>query len=726
MKSKFTRFIAISMVLVLLLGTVTAFAASSYGTYIYAKDGFSTTSPDAYTPTLLIDSAYMGLVEATEKKLTSPSDIEVDENDHVYIADADNDRIVVLDEYYKFKFTIDKFINGNGIPDALDNPQGLFVGNGKIYVADTDNKRIAIFNQEDGSFYTIVEQPEDEVFPEGSVYRPIAVAVDKSGRMYIVSSSTYMGVIAMNEQSEFQGFIGAQKVTISTMDIIWRYFQTKEQRARSEQYISTNFNNIDIDDRGFIYVTSDQIAESSQQAAVKSKGSTYSPVKKLNTAGDDIMKRNGFFGFGEVSTLTKTTSQMPNQGTTVSSTSTITGVSQITDVALGEEGTWSIIDAKRQKVLTYDENGSLLFIFGDQGSQLGNLKGIKALCYQGSRLLLLDKSTASISVYTRTEYGDILIGALRNQNNRNYDKAKEDWENILQRNNNFDAAYIGIGKALHRSGDWEGAMEYYKNAYDTENYSNSFKMFRKEWVSKYILLVPVVIIIVCVALTKFFGYAAKVNSKVAVSGKKKTLWHEFIYGFHVIFHPFDGFWDLKHEKRGSMRAALIYIVLAILTFTYQSVGKGYAFNPYNNYISIFAQILSVLVPVFLWVLANWCFTTLFEGEGSLKDIFIATAYATLPLTLLLVPSVICTYFLTTSEASVVNLLESVAWIWVGLLVFFGSQVTHDYTLIKNVAMCLCTIVGMVFLMFVAILFSSMLVNVVNFVTSIVTEISYRM
>lgn len=37
------------------------------------------------------------------------------------------------------------------------------------------------------------------------------------------------------------------------------------------------------------------------------------------------------------------------------------------------------------------------------------------------------------------------------------------------------------------------------------------------------------------------------------------------YVFHVIFHPFDGFWDLKHEKKGSVPAALTFVVLTIIT-----------------------------------------------------------------------------------------------------------------------------------------------------------------
>ena len=52
--------------------------------------------------------------------------------------------------------------------------------------------------------------------------------------------------------------------------------------------------------------------------------------------------------------------------------------------------------------------------------------------------------------------------------------------------------------------------------------------------------------------------------------------------------------------------------------------------------------------------------------------------------------------------------------------------THDFTLGKNIIMTIATALCMMVIMFVAILFSSLLVKMFSFVSNIVTEISYRM
>ena len=218
----------------------------------------------------------------------------------------------------------------------------------------------------------------------------------------------------------------------------------------------------------------------------------------------------------------------------------------------------------------------------------------------------------------------------------------------------------------------------------------------------------------------------KVNARAAVAGGKRTFGEELAYGFHLIFHPFDGFWDLKHEKRGSLRASFVYIAITILAFTYQSMGQGYLMNPQQGYSSFWVQILGVLVPLLLFVLANWCLTTLFEGEGSFKDIFIACSYSLLPLPLIIIPVTIYSNFAIATEVSIISFITKFAFVWLGILIVFGTQVTHDYTLGKNIITILGTVVAMVFIMFIALLFSTLVGKMVSMVTNIVTEIQYRM
>ena len=707
------KFIALVMVFVFALGSLSVLAITPYSSYTYDIDGELAQSPDAYTPDQVITSAAMEL--GSLPALNGPRDLFVGPDESVYIADASNNRIVALNRYYQMKFTIDEFVNHHGVPDSLSNPNGVFVNDEYIYVADTNNSRIVIFDLT-GEFVSIVDAPNADVFPDNSVYRPIALAVDKAGRMYIVSSTTYMGIISMNPDGEFQGFIGAQEVSIGALEILWRKLQTKEQREGSIDYVSTEFNNITIDSEGFIYVTTSSIGQAQQQAAIRDKSSKNAPVKKLNTAGTDILKRNGFFApAGEVAVINMAAADNGVAG----------GASKIIDVALGPQGTWSIIDEKRQKIFTYDEEGKLLFVFGDSGMQVGNLSSVQAIAYKGSDILVLDKTENNITVYKRTEYGDLLLTAIQHNRERQYDLATEDWTNVLQRNGNFDEAYIGIGKALFRSGEYEEAMDYYKNAYETTNYSEAFKMWRQDWIKKYVLIVPLVIVLAIVGYSLFFGYAYRLNVKGHTKTGKRTFWEEIIYGFWVMFHPFDGFWDLKHEKRGSVRGAFFYIGCTVLAFTYKAVGSSYLVNPYNTYTNILAIVAGIMVPYLLWCAANWCLTTLFDGEGSFKDIFIATGYALAPIPLFMFPVTICTNFLTLEEIGILDLLFTISFIWAGFLIFFGSMVTHDYAFLKNLVISVATIVGMAVIMFIAVLFSGLANNIIGFITSIAVEVSYR-
>ena len=279
---------------------------------------------------------------------------------------------------------------------------------------------------------------------------------------------------------------------------------------------------------------------------------------------------------------------------------------------------------------------------------------------------------------------------------------------------------------MYRNGEFEESREYFEAAYDTLNWSTSYKDIRKEFMSDYFLFLLIGILALIVVLVLISRYITKVNKRIKKADQRRTYWEELLYSFYVMLHPFDGFWDLKHERRGSLRGAMTINLIVVLTFFYQSIGQGYLMNPYNTYFTIWSQAISVLVPLFLFVTANWCLTTLFEGEGSFKDIYIACSYSMMPIPLLVIPATIYSNFAISTEIELLTLLTTIAFLWMGVLIFFGTQVTHDYSIFKNLVTILGTILGMVFIIFIAILFSTLVAKLVSLGTNIVTELQYRM
>ncbi|MBQ8449102.1 MAG: DUF1282 family protein [Clostridia bacterium] len=722
---KSSKILVAVLCLLMLLTSIPVFAASApYETYTYSMDGEPMASPHAYVPDRTVSNFDMGLNTA----LTNPKDLFVGPDGNIYISDAPSGtygicRVIVLDSEFKYQFEITGFINQNGIRDSFSTPDGLFVNEENIYVCDSENQRIVVFDLV-GNFVRMIEAPQADVMGEDTIFHPVAVSVDASGKLYVVSDQTYSGVFALEADGSFICFIGAQKADVPLATRIRRIFFPD---VVAEEYITSAYNNITIDADGFVWVTTDDIDQETLATAISSGDATYAPVKRLNNQGVDIMRRNGFFiPAGEVSFKNDASSSAGTSSSSgSSSTSAANGPSKLIDVALGPNGMWSVIDSSRCRIYTYDSDGNMLFAFGDKGQQLGNLSQPTALAYSESALLVLDSTLKSITVYKREPYGDVIDKALGFTAERKYNDALTMWNEIYKNNTNFDAALVGIGTNLYREGDYEASLEYFKAAGDITSYSDSFKAIRKAWVENWVLLLIAIVVIAIVLLSKFLGYVGKKNKEGITKLGKRTLWEEFIYGFYLIMHPFDGYWDLRHEKRGSVRAAILIDAVVVLSTIYYTVGSAYIFNPNKSEANPFSGILTVFVPLMLWCVSNWCLTTLFDGEGNFKDIFISTSYALFPLVILLIPVTVATNFATLDESAMISLVMSIGFIWLGMLVFFGMATTHGYSMGKNILITGATILGMMFIMFIMMLFTNLIQQMVMFVTDIVSEVSFR-
>lgn len=222
------------------------------------------------------------------------------------------------------------------------------------------------------------------------------------------------------------------------------------------------------------------------------------------------------------------------------------------------------------------------------------------------------------------------------------------------------------------------------------------------------------------------------SNEIAKGGsQRKEWWNRYVaslrYSLHVITHPFDGFWDLVHEKRGTMAAAHTFLILFLLTRVIKLLCTNFQFITVPlQYINVFEQMGSLLLPFLILCIANWAMTTLFDGKGRFRDIYMAMCYALVPYVLIQLPMVLISNVLTFEEASFYEVLLSVSVIWCVLLAFVGLMEVHDYSPGKTFVFLFVTVLGASVIIFLILVFFSLLSDAVAYFVSMYREIFFRL
>lgn len=226
------------------------------------------------------------------------------------------------------------------------------------------------------------------------------------------------------------------------------------------------------------------------------------------------------------------------------------------------------------------------------------------------------------------------------------------------------------------------------------------------------------------------GSVIKPEAAESAAGRKTWLIRytkSLRYALHVITHPFDGFWDLIHEQRGSIAAANTFLFLFLLTRVLKLICTNFQFiSAPIQHINLFEEAASLLLPFLVLCVANWAMTTLFEGKGRFRDIYMAMCYALVPYSLIQLPMILVSNGLTFEEGSIYSVMLSISVIWCVFLVFVGLMEIHDYGPGKTFIFIIVTIVGACVILFLMLVFFSLLSDAVAFFVSFYREIVFRL
>ncbi|MBO4484713.1 MAG: hypothetical protein J5738_04945 [Lachnospiraceae bacterium] len=349
-----------------------------------------------------------------------------------------------------------------------------------IYIADTQNFRI-IHCDYDLNVIDVVQNPKDETLADDYKFLPAHFVVDDAYRYYVQAQNINAGIMEFTKDGTFNGYIGASPVTISFAQRIWRRIQTKEQRQKTKQFVPTEYNNICIDQKGFLYVTTSTLKDNEIATG------TGKPVRKLNSMGTDILIRNGnHFPIGDLKT--------GNVAGAMEQGLSITGASAFVDVVTFDNETYCCLDKTRGRLFVYDFQGNLLYAFGNSGMNEGSFQNPSAVVkLDEETLAVLDRFAGTITIFTMTSYGRLINEALSLYRIGEYDKSADVWREVLKYNGNCELAYVGIGRSLLRQKRYKEAMDQFEIARDSVNYSKAFKYYREEVVEDNIVWFIIVI-----------------------------------------------------------------------------------------------------------------------------------------------------------------------------------------------------------------------------------------
>lgn len=217
---------------------------------------------------------------------------------------------------------------------------------------------------------------------------------------------------------------------------------------------------------------------------------------------------------------------------------------------------------------------------------------------------------------------------------------------------------------------------------------------------------------------------------IAALKKKETYVHYLAtlkFALYCITHPLDGFWDLTHEKRGSIAAANTILILTVIVRIMKLQFTSFIFlNVYWEGINIFLYIASILFPLALWVVGNWALTTLFDGKGRLGQVYMATCYAMTPYPLVQLPLIIFSNFVTVDEKEFYTVLSGISLVWAALLIVTAMSQIHEYKMGKNILFTIATLFAMLVMVFILLLFFSMISQGVSYFISLGREILFRL
>lgn len=642
------------------------------------------TTQDAYEPVFSVKNF-------NNESFNGAKDLYFDQDDYLYVANTGNKEIVIFDADFNYLL---KF--GKGV---LEKPTGVFVRDEYIYVSDYGKEddltsgAIYLFKYDKELNEVVLKEsfkrPNSPVLVINDfIYRPLKIAVDNKHTMYVTSEGSYNGVLMINNENRFLGFFGPNKIKGTIKDYLLQFFYGNNEKALLKKNIPPAPYNVFLNDNGYIYTIT-------QTNVVEGYGDN---LKKVNNGGINFFD-NKMFSAADFTSLA------------ISPTETIYAVTSA------------------GFIYEYDNEGELLFVFaGPNGGvdRLGLFRVASGVaCNSLNQVVVLDEVLNSIQVFEPTNFTKTVHQALDLYNKGKYQESLSSWEEVLRYNALFDRAHEGIGKAYYIKGEYKAALEKFKIAEAYEPYSDAFWELRNIWIQKYlnVLLIALLLFYLLSLGAKKIKISTAIEEKTLYQLKEKKVVKEAFFMFSYLKSPLNSFYEAKQKGKVKYLTGIVFIIIALILYLLFLLLSGVLFKPVILERTVFSEeILKVVIPFLTYIFANYLISSLMEGEGTFKAIFINTTGALMPIIVILPLVIVLSNVLTYNEKFIYHFLIFLMFAWSFILLFFSVKDTHNFSVKETIYHFIMSILMVIVMLIVIFMIYMMLMQVYDFIADLIKEV----
>ena len=684
---KLRKYLIVLICFLLLFPCIAVGAAQSTAyTYTISVDGNWIRTQDAYI------SSRIYLKNAG---LSNPQDLFIF-GDMIYVADTGNARIVIInrDTLETDIFKYEEFVA----------PSGIFVAKDKtLYVADPNAEAIFIFSP-DGELLRKISRPESVIFGKESMYQPKKISVSSQENIFVVGEGAFEGIMQFDSDGVFQGYFAANKRELTAFERMEEFLLNEDQIESLVTKKPPTIQNICIDDRDLIYsVTQSNEGTTSEHNVVAAK--TFNCIKRHNMAGTNILSTDTF---------------MDDEWNFV-------------DVAAGQYDNFFAI-TYTGIIYEYDSAGNVLFSFGGRALE-NDTYGLLAIASaididKNGIIYALDSERGIIQTFVPTDFATVTHKAIYCMNSGNYTDSEEIWQSVLNLNGMSKIAHMGLGRTLFRQQRYSEALEHFKFAGDRDGYSECYWELRDKWITDNMLWIIIAFVVIISLLLLFSGKKKKVSTnigRVLLESEGRVIKRfatDVKFSKYMLTHPIDGYYYLKRGIKGSVVSATILYLISFLAFALDNMAKAFIFNTSSLSESFLTVVSLFFASVILWNMGNYMVSTINEGEGSFKNIYIMTAYALMPYWLFTVIKVVISYALTSNEAFVLTVLSVLGIAWSAILLVTGLIEIHNYSFKETVKNIVLTVFAMLLAIVAVAIMYLIWTQLISFLKELFMEVTY--